>query len=78
MFRMSEFFDCFTIFLSLCTSEVDVNTTMVTASIPVVIQDGQRKKGIRAVAGPQMKYENLKIYSWTVSQIVKIILVYKL
>ena len=58
MFRIFEFFDCFTIFSSLCISEVDVNTTVVTASIPIVIQDGQRKKGIRAVAGLQMKYEN--------------------
>ena len=31
---------------------------MVTASIPIVIQDGPRKKGIRAIAGIQMKYEN--------------------
>ena len=41
---------------------------MVTASIPIVIRDGAYRKGVRAVVGLQMKYDNFaKIFLETVS-----------
>ena len=37
---------------------MDLNKTMVTASIPIVIRAGAYVKGVRAVVGLQLKYEN--------------------
>ena len=47
---------------------MDLNKTMVTASIPIVIRAGAYVKGVRAVVGLQLKYENFaKLFLESVS-----------
>ena len=49
-------------------SDMDLNKTMVTASIPIVIRAGAYVKGVRAVVGLQLKYENFaKLFLESVS-----------